>query len=363
MTSRRLLSLDALRGLAIAGMILVNNPGSWSYVYPPLDHAPWHGWTPTDLVFPFFLFAVGVALTFSFARRREAGAADAALVRKIAGRAAAIIVIGLILNFLSIPDFSRVRYSGVLQRIGVVYLCAALAYLYTRKRGRAYLTAGLLVGYWAAMMLVPVPGHGAGVLDKDGNLAQYIDLLVLRGHTWEPAWDPEGIMSTFPAIATCLLGTLTGDWLRSDRSDDEKLGGMFVAGAAGLVIGLILHPLFPINKNLWSSTYVLFTGGFALQTLAVCYWLIEIRGVKRWAWPLLVFGSNAILVFVLSGLLARVLGWIHVGPATLKAYLYDHWFASWAGPLNGSLAFALAYVLLWLGAMTLPYRKGWFLRL
>ncbi|MEO8227442.1 MAG: heparan-alpha-glucosaminide N-acetyltransferase domain-containing protein [Gemmatimonadota bacterium] len=363
----RLRSLDAFRGLAIAGMILVNNPGSWSHIYPPLEHAEWNGWTPTDLVFPFFLFIVGVSLTFSFARRRASGAGTGALAGKIAGRAAAIFLIGLLLNFLSRPDPSTVRIMGVLQRIALAYLAAALIYIYTSERTQRIVTAVLLVAYWALMTLVPVPGHGPGVLEPTGNLAQYIDSQLLRGHMWKADWDPEGILSTVPAIATCLIGTFAGRWLRSDREPHEKTAAMFVWGAGAIIAGLIWDAWFPINKNLWTSSYVLFTAGLALHVLAAMYWIIDVRGRARWAWPLEVFGSNALLVFVLSGLFARALSaWRFADdgtPTTAGRYAYEHLFASWAGPLNGSLAFAIVFVLVWLAIMSVFYRKRWFVRL
>ncbi len=363
----RLRSLDAFRGLTIAGMILVNNPGSWAHIYPPLEHAEWNGWTPTDLIFPFFVFIVGVALTFSFARRRAAGAPRGALVRKAAVRGAAIVAVGIALNFVPRFDPATVRIPGVLQRIGLAYVVAALIYLTAGARTQRWIAAGLLVGYWLAMTLVPVPGHGAGVLEPVGNLAQYIDIHLLRGHTWKPEWDPEGLLSTVPAVVTCLLGAFTGDLLRSERAPLEKTAHLLVWGNVALVAGLVWNWWFPINKNLWTSSYVLFTAGAALATLGVLYWVIDVRGRSRWAWPWYVFGSNALLVFVLSGLLARLLIAVQVatadGPVSLWTWIYDRAFVPWAGPLNGSLAFAVTFVLLWLAIMAVPYRRGWYLRL
>ena len=362
----RLRSLDAFRGLTIAGMILVNNPGSWSHIYPPLEHAEWNGWTPTDLIFPFFLFIVGISLVYSFARRVERGDRRAAIVRKIALRSLAIFTVGLALNFIPRFDPATVRIPGVLQRIAVAYFFAALIYLGTMRRRRAWVAGALLVGYWLAMTLVPVPGFGPGVLEPVGNLAQYIDIHLLRGHTWKPEWDPEGLLSTVPAIVTCLLGTFTGELLRSERTPAETAARLFVWGNAAALAGVIWSVWFPINKNLWTSSYVLFTAGMALNLLGLLYWVIDVRGRARWAWPLYVFGSNALLVFVLSGLAARLLGLWMVADGEDRTsawhYVYTHWFASWAGPLNGSLACALAFLLLWLGVMALFYRRGIFLR-
>ncbi|MBA2628266.1 MAG: DUF5009 domain-containing protein [Gemmatimonadales bacterium] len=362
----RLRSLDAFRGLTIAGMILVNNPGSWQHIYPPLEHAEWNGWTPTDLVFPFFLFIVGVALVFSFARRMADGAGHAALTRKIAARAAAIFFIGLCLNFIPRFDPSTIRIMGVLQRIAVAYFFAALIYVGLPARMHRHAVGALLLGYWALMTLVPVPGYGPGVLEPVGNLAQYIDSHLLRGHMWKADWDPEGLLSTLPAIATCLLGTIAGRWLRTEGNPGDKTATMFVWGLAAILTGVVWNAWFPINKNLWTSSYVLLTAGLALHVLAAMYWVIDVRGRTRWAVPLEVFGSNALLVFVLSGLFARALSLWKVGSGVDRVsagrYAYD-WFASWAGPLNGSLAYAVTFVLIWLAVMTVFHRKRWFVRL
>jgi predicted acyltransferase len=359
----RLRSLDAFRGLAIAGMILVNNPGSWSYVYPPLDHAPWHGWTPTDLVFPFFLFAVGASLTFSFARRRRDGSTGSALLRKIIRRSAVLFAIGLLLNFVPSFDLHTLRIPGVLQRIAVVYLVAASLYLILSPRVLGILGALLLVGYWLAMTRVPVPGYGAGVLEPVGNLAQHIDSHLLAGHMWKPDWDPEGLLSTVPAIVSCLLGIYAGLVLQRAEPPAERAARLALAGFAALVLGWVWSFWFPINKNLWTSSYVLFTGGLALLLLATLYWWIDIRQRKAWSTPLCVFGVNALLAFVLSGLLARLLIAWKIGGTSARAWIYEHWFASWAGPLNGSLAFAVAYVLLWFLILLVLDKRRWYVKL
>lgn len=359
----RLRSLDAFRGLAIAGMILVNNPGSWSHVYPALDHAPWHGWTPTDLVFPFFLFAVGTSLVFSFSRRRLEGSSRAALVRRIIRRSLVLFAIGLALNFIPAFDLHTLRISGVLQRIAVVYLIAAPLYLGLSPKALAWLGAGLLVGYWLAMTLVPVPGYGAGVLQPVGNLAQYVDSHLLAGHMWKPDWDPEGLLSTIPAVVSCLLGVYAGLTLKRQEPPVERAGRLALSGFGALVLGWTWSFWFPINKNLWTSSYVLFTGGLALLTLAALYWWIDIRQRRTWSTPLCVFGVNALLAFVLSGLLARLLIAWRVGDTSAREWLYQHGFASWAGPLNGSLAFAVAYVVLWYGILLLLDKRGWYVRL
>ena len=346
-------------------MILVNNPGSWDHVYPPLEHAEWNGWTATDLIFPFFLFIVGVSLVLSLTRRQGAGIDRAALVRKIVGRAAAIVAIGFMLNLIPRFDLATVRIPGVLQRIGVVYLITALLVVFTAERTQRIVLATLLLGYWLLMTRVPVPGHGVGALAPDANLAQWLDLRIFARHMWKPRWDPEGILSTIPAVGTCLMGTLAGRWLQLARSPTETAAALLVWGNSALVSGLVADHWFPINKSLWTSSYVLVTGGAALMLFGVLYWIIDVRQRRDWAWPLYVFGANALAVFVLSGLLARALLRVHVGggSVSLQAWIYQRAFASWAGPSGGSLAFAAAYLLFWLGVMAIFYRRRWFIRL
>ena len=350
----RLVSLDAFRGLTIAGMILVNNPGSWSNVYPPLLHAPWHGWTPTDLIFPFFLFIVGVALPFSFGKRLARGDSRRDLWLHVLKRSVLIIAIGLFMAGFPSFDFSTLRYPGVLQRIGLVYLFAASAYLFLGAWGRWVLTLGLLLLYWALMMLVPVPGFGAGDLSPDGNLAAFLDRALMDGHLWSQSrtWDPEGLLSSIPAIGTALLGIATGEWLRSGRTRTEKAAGLGIAGVLGVVLGLVWGVWFPINKNLWTSSYVVFTAGAALLVLAGCYWLIDVRGRRGWSRPFVVYGRNALAVFVASGLLAKMLGRTQVArpdgsAVSLYTWIYETVFLPWASPINASLAFALATITIW----------------
>ena len=351
-TSDRLLSLDAFRGLAIAGMVLVNNPGSWAHVYAPLAHAEWHGWTPTDLIFPWFLFIVGVAMPFSFRRRLTDGAGRLELFAHVVRRSLILIAIGLAMRAIPDFDFGEMRLYGVLQRIGVVYCAAAAAYMVASARGLAITTAALLLGYWAAMMFVPVPGYGAGDLSPDGNLAGHVDRLLMDGRLWAGAWDPEGLLSTFPAVATCLLGIFCGEWLHFGYSGGRGARGMWTAGAALVALGLAWDLILPINKNLWTSSYVVFTAGTALLVLGTMYWVLD---VKRWrgAWsaPLVACGMNSIAIFVASGMAAKAMGRIHIGGvegSSLHDWIFRTGFQSWAGDYTGSLAFALAQVTIWL---------------
>ncbi len=361
MGSERLVSLDAFRGLTIAGMILVNNPGSWAHVYAPLRHAEWHGWKPTDLIFPYFLFIVGVAIPFSFGKRLATGSKRSDLLRHVVRRSA--ILVGLGLAMRAIPDFDlgTMRYYGVLQRIGLVYLVAASAYLFLDRRGLAALTGALLLGYWALMALVPVPGYGAGELGPDGNLAAWLDRALLGGHLWQESWDPEGLLSTLPAVGTAFAGIFAGEWLRSDAAPDRKSLGLPEAGALLVPLGWLWGLVFPINKNLWTSSYVVFTAGTALLLLGAMHWVIDVRK-RRGPWMewMVVYGMNAIAVFVASGMVAKALTRIHVGGqdgTSLYAWLYETLFRSWLGDLNGSLGFALATVAFWLGMMWILHAR------
>ncbi len=358
--SGRLVSLDVFRGMTIAGMIVVNNPGSWSTVYPPLLHAEWHGWTPTDLIFPFFLFIVGVSMSFSFSRRLEQRAPRSSLFRHVAVRSALLFILGMILT--GFPDyyFYDKLILDVLQRIAVVYLLSAAIVLVTNELGQVIGGVGCLILYWVLMMLIPVPGYGSGVLEWEGSVWDYVDKLLLTG--WHG--HAEGILSLIPSVSTVLFGTLTGAWLRADRTPAEKACVMFVAGNVGLVVGLILDVWFPINKLLWSSSYVVFTAGFALNLLGVCYWLIDMKGWKKWATPFLVFGMNAIATFFLASFVARLMGLITVqGEVGIKTWIYRNLFESWLTGMNASLAFALVYTTVWLGIMYLFYRRRLFIKL
>lgn len=364
-----MLSLDVFRGLTIAGMVLVNNPGTWGAIYSPLKHAEWHGWTPTDLIFPFFLFIVGISIALSFARRVETGNDQYDLLKKVFKRSAIIFALGLFLNGFPYFDLAEIRIPGVLQRIAICYLIASLIFLKTSWRTQATIAAALLLLYWILMTIVPVPGFGAGNLGKEGNLAAYIDRGLLGSHIWKggKVFDPEGLLSTLPAIATTLAGVLTGHWLRSRRTQMEKAGGMFFAGACAVTVGWAWHSWFPINKSLWTSSYAVFTAGMALQLLAFCYWLVDIKGYRRWAKPFIIFGVNALALFVFSGLLGRLMSVIKLprgdgSSIGFQPFIFQNLFASWASPVNASLFYALTYILFWLLMMWLLYRKNIFIK-
>ncbi|HEX8502408.1 MAG TPA: hypothetical protein VF659_17630, partial [Pyrinomonadaceae bacterium] len=318
---------------------------------------------------PFFLFVVGVSVTLALSRRAEAGGGKRDLYVKILRRSAIIFALGLFLGGFPAFDLSTIRIPGVLQRIAVCYLVVAVVFLNTDWRRQAYLAAALLLGYWALMTLVPVPGHGPGELgSKEWNLAAYVDRVVFGGHVWRYAkvYDPEGLLSTLPALATTLAGVLTGHLLRSRRQPLEKVSAMFVAGAACAVAGWAWNYWFPINKALWTSSYVLFTAGLALELLAVCYWLVDVKGRKGWALPFVVFGTNALALYFLAELTANLISVIALdrgGVAVpLQTLVYDNLFASWAAPKNASLAYAVCTVLFWLGVMTVLYRRRVFIK-
>jgi predicted acyltransferase len=283
-------------------------------------------------------------------------------------RSAIIFALGLFLA--GFPQFNpaTIRIPGVLQRIAVCYLLASVVYLGTRLRGQTVAIGTLLFGYWAVMALVPVPGFGVGRLDVEGNLAAYVDRWLMLGHLWKPTWDPEGVLSTFPAVATVLVGALVGRWLASSRTPNEKARGLFVFGGIGLAVGQLWHLWFPINKNLWTSSYVVFTAGFACVLLGACYWLIDLKRLRGWAVPFVVFGTNAIAAFTLSSFVAKCIGIYKVTrldgtSISIKGYVYQKFFAPLAGPVNASLLFALSYVLFWLVLMWLLYRRKIFIKI
>jgi predicted acyltransferase len=361
LAEERLASLDAFRGITIAGMILVNNPGSWSYIYPPLRHADWHGWTPTDLVFPFFLFIVGISLSLSLTKRRSQNSGSIQLYLKIFRRAFILFVLGVLLNLIPAFDFNTVRIPGVLQRIAVCYCVTALLFLKTGPLARLLLALGILVFYWALLALLPVPGVGAGVLNLEGNLCAYVDTKLLAGHLYLPGFDPEGILSTLPAIATTLFGTLCGDWLRTSQQNKVKVVGLLLSGTGFFMLGQALHTCFPVNKQLWTSTYVLLTAGAAAVMMGLCFGFIDGLRLKKWAIPFLVFGGNAITVFVGSSLMARILTVIEIrvydGRLSLKEFCFDRFFSPLAGDYLGSLLFPVVLLLLWFLIMFPLYRK------
>jgi predicted acyltransferase len=383
----RLVSLDVFRGVTVAGMILVTNPGTYSAVYWPLLHANWNGWTLTDMIFPSFLFIVGVAMTLSFAARTARGETRRSLALHLLQRAVILVLIGLFLNAFPYFDLHTLRIPGVLQRIALCYLGGGLLYLAlmpkagsdsgssTRRRVLILTTVvvALVAGYWLTLRFAPVPGFGPDRLDSLGNLGAYIDRTVFTTrHMWPygttagygVTFDPEGLLTTLPATANLLVGLLAGETLRTKQSGARKVIGFALTGLVLLLAGLALNSLLPVNKKIWTSTFVILSSGFSLMALAACYWIVDLRRWRRWALPALVFGTNAILAFALTNIITALTDVIHVHPGlSLHQWLHETLFLPWLNPVNSSLAYALMLVGINLAIVSLFYRKRIFLRI
>ncbi|MFZ1288981.1 MAG: DUF5009 domain-containing protein [Melioribacteraceae bacterium] len=365
----RLISLDVFRGITIAGMILVNNPGTWDFIYPPLMHAAWHGCTPTDLVFPFFLFIVGVAITLSLSKRKDSGDNQTKLILNIFRRSALLFLLGLILSGFPEFDFSKIRIPGVLQRIAVVYLITALLFLKTKINTQIFFTIFFLILYWILMTFIPVPGVGQANYELGTNLAAWLDSQLLSGHMWSvtKTWDPEGVLSTIPAISTSLIGVLTGHWLNKNIDKQKIIIGLFISSSILMFLGYVWNGWFPMNKSIWTSSYVHYTGGLALNFLAICYYIIDVKKITWWIKPFQVYGMNAITVFFLSGITGRILYLIKItddagNKISISEFLFNNYFLSWLEPINASLLWAIVYVLIWLGLMWILYAKKIFIK-
>lgn len=425
----RIISLDVLRGITIMMMVLVNNPGSWGNIFAPLEHAEWNGCTPTDLVFPFFIFIVGAAIPLAIVTKTL----NQQTFIKILTRSLRIISLGLFLGFFGkieifdlvgyplliskliitgivayvllgnfeqktklylvlivffifmflafsgIEAYQEVRLPGVLQRIGLVYFFTSLVYLKTEIKGQIITAAVLLLGYWAIMTLIPVPGFGPANLEKGKNLAGWLDNFLLENHLWASSktWDPEGILSTIPAIANGIIGLLVGQLLNSNLVKNNKTVKMFSIGLALVILGLIWNPFFPMNKSLWTSSFVLYTAGFATLFLTAFYYLIDIKGYKKWTTPILFWGVNPMIVFFLSGILPRVLSSIKVdNPAYvignleetqeqigLQTYLNEFCIEPYFNdPKVASLMWALLNVAFWSVVLWCFYKKKLFFK-
>ncbi len=363
----RLVALDAFRGITIAAMILVNSPGGSRHVYRLLEHAKWNGWHPADLIFPAFLVIAGMAIPLSFARQVELGADRRALRAKILTRVRIIFGLGLLLNALPYFDFAVLRIPGVLQRIALCYGAAALLAVYASVPVQALVGLALLAGYAVLVAPAVVPGHAGAVLLPGADLGAAIDRALMGRHLLHDTWDPEGLLSTMPAIATTLFGVFAGHWLRAARSAGRVLAGLALGGVCAIAIGELWDAWLPINKSLWTSSFAVFSAGTALLGIAACYWLIDLRGYRRWAIPFVVYGTNPILAYYLSSLLTKLLALIHVHrgghPVTLQLYLFDRLFVPLAHPPLAALLYAVSYTLLWLGAMALLYRRGIFVKI
>ena len=389
----RLLSLDVFRGMTVAGMLLVNNPGDWAHIFAPLEHAEWHGWTPTDLIFPFFLFIVGVTAHLSLSQRRARGDDDAAIVRQVLRRGALIFLFGLFLSWFpgfmwgpiaSLPDatvsdrvlyrLEHLRIMGVLQRIAVAYMIGALLTLRGSWQRHLAILVSLLLGYWALMTLVTVPDRGVPgwqLLDQpDAVLSAWLDrTLLTTDHLWASAktWDPEGLLGSLPAVGSMMIGQLAGRWLATPKPISERLNAMFAIGALLLALGLAWHWVLPINKSLWTSSYVVFTGGMALVTLATCSWLIDVQGIRRWTTFFVIYGTNPMIAFLGSGLMARLTVTLWKvetpdGPVSVQGLIYRTLYAPILEPRVASLGYALTFVLVWFVILWALWRRRIFLK-
>lgn len=371
--TQRLLSLDFFRGATVAAMILVNNPGDWGNMYAPLKHANWNGCTPTDLIFPFFLFIVGVSIAYAMGSKKSDRANHNSLILKALKRALILFGLGLFLSLYPkvftdpAGAFNHVRIPGVLQRIAVVFFISAVLFLKNTEKNLFKIFIGILAIYWVLMIFIPVPGLGYANLEKETNLGAWLDRSILtEAHLWKSArtWDPEGILSTFPAIATGLFGVLVGVYLkRKEVEASIKIAWLFTAGTAAAALGLLWDLQFPINKQLWTSSFVLYTGGLATIILALSYWIIDVHKYNRFTKPFVVYGVNAITVFFLSGLIPRTLNMIKIGngdgtESGLQSWIYANYFAANFSPVNASLAWAIAFILFWLVILWVMYRKN-----
>jgi len=417
MIKERLTSLDVFRGFTIMLMTIVNNPGSWDSIYPPLEHAEWNGCTPTDLVFPFFIFIMGTAIPFAMPTKHF----DFPVFNKIMVRSLRIFCLGLFLNFFGkiqffelegiplllvrltitfavayallgnfnlkiktilvfsvlgillilaysgIEAYQEVRIPGVLQRIGIVYFFTSLLYTKTSRKTQFLVVSVLLLLYWGLMALVPVPGIGAANLAKETNLASWLDSVLLKGHVWleTKTWDPEGFLSTIPAIASGIIGLLVGQLLNLPMQKKEIVRRMVLTAVAIIIVGIVWNASFPINKSLWSSSYVLFTSGLAILCLSVLYYVVEIANYKKWTELFIIWGINPMIVFFFSGIIPRVLSIIEIQnpeiateQINLKNYFYNFFITpSFVNPMNASLAYALLYAVFWSLLLWILYKN------
>lgn len=362
---QRLLALDVMRGLTVALMIMVNMPGSWSYMYPPLRHASWHGCTPTDLVFPFFLFIVGSAMAYSFGKHKNSKS-KGALAQKVIRRMLLIFIIGLFLHLFPRFNFENMRIMGVLQRIALAYGLAGFIVIYAKPKFIYGLSFIILLGYWGLLYFGGNPPYEA-----ETTIVTKVDKMILgENHMWRGlgfSFDPEGLLSTIPAIVTVLLGYFSGQIIRVTLGIKKAVVYLLVLGIVVALLGWIWGLYLPINKSLWTSSYVLYTGGLAMLLLAFLLWIIDVLGYKKWAMPTVHFGMNPLFIFVLSGIYVRILYMIKI-PIDGKVingykYLYEHIFVPLAGNMQGSLLFAISHLFLFWLLVYFLYKKRIFIKI
>lgn len=363
MKNQRLVSLDAFRGFTIAAMILVNNPGSWEHVYPPLLHAKWNGITPTDLIFPFFLFIVGVSIAFSYSKRLSQGDNKKKLVQKIINRSAKIFIVGVALNIILSLSIHDIRIAGVLQRIAIVFLVCSLIFLYSGWKTQAITAGTLLIFYWLTMSFIPTPGYEKVMFEPGINLAAWIDRILLPGHMWQETWDPEGLYSSIPAITTGITGMLAGKLIISELNQERKVSWLFTLGFIVAIIGYSWGWIFPVNKNLWTSSFVLFTSGIASMTLATMIFLVDINDYKKFAQIGVIFGANAITIYVLADLLTFIFYRINFGSMALNEHFLNIFNTVGADLKLASFIYATIFIIINYIPAIILYRKKIFIKL
>lgn len=359
----RLLSLDAMRGFTIAAMIVVNFPGNEAYVFPTLRHTRWNGLTFTDLIAPTFLFIVGVSIALAYHKRRISAAPKTDLYKKIVIRSVKIFAVGMFLNMLPSFDFSDLRYTGTLHRIAIVFLVCAILYLHTNWKQQALIGIAILILYWMALTLIPVPGLGKVMLEPGLNIAAWVDQQYLPGKMWQGNWDPEGILSTFPSIATTITGMLAGRLMLAPVTPNEKSNILMTAGFVAACLGYFWGLVFPVNENLWTSSFVMVTSGFASLLLGASYFIIDLRGYTKGIAPGVIFGANAITAYVLADILALLFYILPVGDGTIN-HLGTHALAQTGmDPRLASVLFALFFVCINFIPVFLLYKKRIFIKL
>lgn len=366
-TTNRILSVDIFRGITVAAMILVNNPGSWSHVYSPFLHSEWHGLTPTDLIFPFFLFIVGMSITLAFTRKKVE-LVDSKVYKKIVSRTVKLLALGLILaaftlDFPFVKDFSGLRLMGVLQRIGIVFFIASILFLNVKWKPLLVIFICILIGYWYVMTQIPVNGE-LTLLTEKSNFAAVIDTKILsRAHMWK-IYDPEGLLSTIPAIATSIFGMLFGMVLiGKNKSSQEKLVLFIGIGIVTLILGYLFGVVFPINKALWTSSFVLVTGGWACLIFALIYYVTDVLKKIKWGTPAIVFGSNAITVFFLSGIIGRIFSMFKVDDnVSIHGFLFKNLSSVIINPKLSSLIYSIVVIAFYYLVAFILYKKKIFIK-
>jgi len=359
----RLISLDAMRGFTIAAMILVNFPGNGDHVFAPLMHSVWNGLTPTDVIAPFFLFIVGVSIAIAYTKRLDKGLPKGDMYKKIIVRSFKIFAVGIFLNLLPDFNFAEIRWTGTLPRIAIVFLVCALMFLNTKWKTQAWIGGGILVAYWLVMTLIPTPGEGKVMLERGVNLANWIDNQYMPGKMWQGTWDPEGILSTFPSIVSGISGMLAGVLMLSNRTKEMKVILLMVIGFFMTFAGYLWGLTFPVNENIWTSSFVFVTSGIAFMALGAFYFLVDMKGLTYGTKPGIIFGANAITVYVLGDVLALLFYGLKIGGQSLNMHFFDAFTALGMAPKLASMIYAILYVCIIFIPALIMYRRKIFIKL